>query len=253
MMLLRLMLSQVDKEWGVRELSRETGMPVATVHRTLAQLEEEGLVYSNSGKYQVGLEFYRIAWKAETGHPVRIVARKAMRELVQACNETVFLGLYDPSRLEMMFAEVVECDHPLRYVIPLHQWVPVTAGASGLAILAFLPRHERDSIVRRRGLPAFTDATIVDRAELEKALELGRAQGYLCTCGQRIPGAVGIAAPILGADGKAVGCLVVTIPEQRFEPQQEAELAELVMSATRKITRGIGGVVSDNDQPQGRG
>ena len=37
---------------------------------------------------------------------------------------------------------------PLRYAVELNTWLPVHAGASGLAILASLPENER---LRRRG------------------------------------------------------------------------------------------------------
>jgi DNA-binding IclR family transcriptional regulator len=61
-----------------------------------------------------------------------------MRRLVDSCNETALLGVYDPAQQQMMLALSVDSTHTLRYAVELNSWVPVHAGASRLAILSFL-------------------------------------------------------------------------------------------------------------------
>jgi IclR family acetate operon transcriptional repressor len=164
-----------------------------------------------------------------------------MQSLVAGCNETAFLGLYDPARLEMVLAASVESLHPLRYVVRLHEWVPIHAGASGLAIMAFLPESERQAIISRTALRPFTDRTITEPQTLEKELARTRQRGYAFTRSQRIPGAVGLAAPIFGPDSRVVGDLILTIPEHRFSQKKESCLATLVLEHTKQLTLAIGG------------
>lgn len=240
--LLSLMLEGKDGSWGVRELARASGLPPTTVHRLLASLENEGLVSREpeSEGYRIGLEFYRLAWRAEAQFPIRDVAIPFMRSVVADCSETVFLGLYDPTRLEMMFVAVAESSHPLRYFIPLNQWIPVYTSASGMAIMAFLPRQEREQIVKHTQLAPLTEYTITDPILLEKELVRIRATGYACTHSQRTVGAVGVATPIWGHNNRVIGDLVITIPEQRFDASQEPELAKLLIHYSKCISEHLG-------------
>jgi len=125
-------------------------------------------------------------------------------------------------------------------VVETNQWLPITAGASGLAILAFLPDDERRQLLSRP-LKALTENTITNPLALEQELTRIRQRGYAISHGQRTSGAVAIAAPILGADDKAIGDVILTIPEQRFDPNHEAYLADRVVECSDAITAEIGG------------
>jgi IclR family acetate operon transcriptional repressor len=242
--LIDVMLSVPNSTWGVRELARKADLPPTTVHRLLTALKGVGFVDSDpdSGSYAVGLGFYRMAWQTDTHFPIRTVAAKYMRELVDCCNESALLVLYSPRRMEMIFASMLDSPHPVRYVIPLHEWVPVYTSASGMAIMAFLPPSERKQIIERTRLRALTERSITDPEELEKALAQIRSQGYAYTRGQRTPGSVGIAVPIFrGQEPRVIGDLMVTIPEQRFDEALVPHLANLVAERANKITEELGG------------
>jgi DNA-binding IclR family transcriptional regulator len=205
-------------------------------------LEADALVTKQGdGSYALGLEFYRLAWQATVRLPIRNVARTVLQELASSTNESAFLCLYEPARGEMMFADRVEGNHELRHVVRLNQWVPVHAGASGLAIIAFLPPDERTLLIKSKRLKAVTPATLTDPKRLENAIERVRKQGYAISHGQRTPGAVGIAAPIWDAAGRVIGDIGITIPEQRYRSDSERGLSTSVIRAASKITQLTGG------------
>ena len=83
--------------------------------------------------------------------PIRQAALHPMRRLVDACNETALLGIYDRTRQQMIFVVTVESTHELRVVTPLNRWLPIHVGASGLAILAFLEPDEAALAMGRIG------------------------------------------------------------------------------------------------------
>lgn len=227
---------------GVREIAQAINMHPSTVHRVLSALEHEGLVQRvDGGRYQLGLEFFRLAWRSTSQFAVRDISLPILQKLAAASEETALLGLYDPARREILFAASAESVHTLRYVVDLNKWLPIHCGASGLAILAFLPDEEVDAVIRETGLTPVTDATITDPNELRRSLALIRERGYALTRGQRIAAAVGIAAPIWGSNGNVVGDVMVTVPEHRFAHEGERQLAELVTDAAAEITRLIGG------------
>jgi IclR family transcriptional regulator, acetate operon repressor len=242
---IRLLAWMVDRgaqTSGVREIAQAFGMPPSTVHRLLSALEHEGLMQRlPSGRYQLGLEFFRLAWRSTSHFPIRDVAVPRLEKLAAASEETALLGLYDPARRQMLFAASAESVHSLRYVVELNKWLPVHSGASGLAILAFLPDDEISSVLGETALTPLTDATITEPDELRRALARTRERGYAFTRGQRIAGAVGIAAPIWDPNGRVIGDVMVTMPEHRFAPASERQLATLVMDAAAQITDLIGG------------
>jgi DNA-binding IclR family transcriptional regulator len=213
---------------GVRHIAGALNLRPSNVHRLLGILVEEGFLQQDerTARYSLGPELLRWAQIITARTPLREIALHEMRTLVEACNETVFLGVYDPRRREMMFAANVESEHPLRYVIELNQWMPMTAGASSMAILAYLPADQAEAIAGRSAL-----------AELNAV----RRKGYAFSRSKRIAGAVGIGAPIFGAGGKVVGDLVITVPEQRFERKDTERLARLVMKHAAAVTARIGG------------
>lgn len=249
---LRMMAEAVQKDWGLRELSESLGIPPSGMHRVLTLLQAEGLVErdADSGRCRVSLELLRLGWRVALSAPITRTAIPVMQSLVTGCNETAFLGLYDAARLEMVLAASVESLHPLRYVVRLHEWVPIHAGASGLAIMAFLPESERQAIISRTALRPFTERTITEPHLLEKELARVRQRGYAFSRSQRIPGAVGLAAPIFGADSRIVGDLILTIPEHRFSQKKESSLATLLRDHTKQLTLAIGGSAKGVSEPR---
>jgi DNA-binding IclR family transcriptional regulator len=63
--------------------------------------------------------------------------------------------------------------------------------------------------------------------------------------GQRVSGAVAMAAPIFGPIGRPVSDTILTIPEQSFDPSGEPYLAKRVIACRHAITAQIGGLPED--------
>src|SRR5262249_53106817 len=115
---------------------------------------------------------------------LRQAGAEAMRCLVETCDESALLGIYDDGRQEMIYAASVDSRHSSQRAIELNKWIPVRTGASGLAILAFLKEAEARSIVQRLALLPPGGAGGVRRADPEGlATELAtvRRQGYAFT------------------------------------------------------------------------
>jgi DNA-binding IclR family transcriptional regulator len=236
---LRHMVEQPQGEFGVREIAKCCGMQPSTVHRALASLVDEGLVERLDGDtYKVGLELLRLGNLAQKKVDVRTVARPELHSIVEACNETVLLGLYDPRKRLMVRVDSVQSQHPLRYVFDLFQWTEIHRGASGLAILAHLPAAERAEILRQAEND--TNTPWVGKAAAETELAEIRQQGYAITHGRRVPGAVGIAAPIFDHRSRVIGDLIMTVPQQRYTDKLGKQYVDLIVSAARRISRDIG-------------
>jgi DNA-binding IclR family transcriptional regulator len=226
--------------WPLGEVAAGVGMHPATVHRVLGQLVDDGLARQDaSGAYGLGLEFLRLAWLVSGRESLRDVAEPELRALTADTGETSWLGLYEPSRREMLFAASVESPQPIRQVRPVNEWRPVHGGASGRALLAFLPDAEREAVLAGP-LDAVTPNTVTDADALRRQLDEVRSRGYAITRGERVLGGVGIAAPVLAGDGRLLGVIGIGLPEQRYRASDEARLAKRVIAAAAAVARAAG-------------
>jgi len=203
----------------------------------LQVLLSQGLVQQDPvGKtYRPGLGMYSLATTILHRTSFIQIARAIMRELVENSGESTCLNLLDRDRGVFSVAAVEESAAQLQYVIETDQFHPLHAGASGRAILAFQPDAFIDSVLTT-ALAAVTDQTLTDPALLRTQLVKIRATGYCVSAGERIAGAVGIAAPLRDSHGYATGSVQLTIPTHRFRQRDVARLSVSVMDAAQRIS-----------------
>lgn len=221
---------------GVRELAARLGFAPATTHRALGALMAAGLVVRDAGtaRYSLSLDAFRLGFQIAGRAPWRDMSLPRLRALSKACGEMSAFAILDRTRLQMQTVARAHSAHGVA-IVETDGWKSLRAGASGLAILAFLPRADQDHVIEASPEPE-TRATIVDPAEMRRELDAIADRGYALTRGQRIPGAVGIGAPVFLPEGGVLGSVYVSLPEQRFDPGRESALADLV----RATGQGIG-------------
>lgn len=233
-------ICEAGPSFGVREMASELGILPSAAHRALTALALKGLVRQDeeTGRYVIGTETFRLAQVALERFPLRHIAMPHLQRLVDACDETVLLGIYDVGRMQMMFAAAVESRSPLRYIVRLNEWVPLHLGASGLGILAFLSPEERELAIAKASEQS-KDA--VPRSTLEARVAEVRENGFALSFAQRVSGAVGFAAPIFFPEGRVIGDVCITLPEQRYSDDQRHSLADRVVKCANAISRSLAG------------
>jgi DNA-binding IclR family transcriptional regulator len=230
-------------EVGVRQLAAAMNIAPSSAHRILLALSEAGFVQQDgkTQRYRLGSEFLRLSHLAIAKAPLRQAGIAAMRRLVDACQESALLAVYDDVRQEMIFAASVEATHSPQRAVALNKWVPVRTGASGLAILAFLKEAEARAIVERLPLPPPANTGVADPDRLATELATVRRQGYAFTRCQWIAGAVGLAAPIFASSGTVMGDVCLTIPAQRLAEGSKDRLIDALRCCVSEIAKNIGG------------
>jgi DNA-binding IclR family transcriptional regulator len=229
-------ICEAGPSFGVREMAGALNISPSAAHRALTALARNDLVRQDdeTGRYVPSVEMFRLAQVTLSRFPLRQISLPHLHSLVDACDETVLLGIYDPDRVQMMFAAAAESKSPLRYVVRLNEWVPLHLGASGLGILSFLPTELRDLVITRNEQADATGS--FDANALRARIEQVRKDGYAVSVGQRVAGAVGFAAPIFFPAGQVVGDVCITLPEQRFSEDRRNEFARLVVQCAASIS-----------------
>jgi DNA-binding IclR family transcriptional regulator len=91
-----------------------------------------------SGQWEFGWELYRLAAQVQRKRPFQAAA-VVLDELSARTGETALLAVYDPWRMARMFVAASPSHHSVRFVPELLTWLPMHAGASAAANLAFRP------------------------------------------------------------------------------------------------------------------
>jgi len=240
--MLAWMADSDEQSWGIRQAARGLEVPPSTAHRTFAMLESAGaLVSDDDGRYRFSLDLIRLASRIALDLPLRRAALPHMGNLVEETGETIYLGVYGGERRRLMYVDRVESPHPLRYVLPMYEWLPMHAGAGGEAILAFLPEDDIEAILAADQLPVLTDKTVTDPRQLRDELEQIRRDGYIETRGRLLEGTVGMAAPVFGPDDRVVGSIVVALPEIRLDPSDSQTLGGRLRACADAVSADLGG------------
>src|SRR3954462_3410441 len=150
----------------IADLQRSTGLSRPTLYRLLQTLETKGFIHShgNPMRFELGPAVHRLAHAWDRSFPVVSISRPALEGLWKSTGETVALMLAS-SALERTCAIELKSPHPISFSRGTGYSDPMHRGASGRALLAFLPNPEQ--------APALAKAEPV-KAREELAAELGR-------------------------------------------------------------------------------
>lgn len=221
-------------EQSLSELSRNSGVPVATAHRIVARLRQWGaLERDGEGKYRIGLRLWEVASLAPRSMGLQRIARPYMQVLYEMTHHDVQLAIREGS--ELVSVERFENPRPSgsrprvggRYV--LH------ATAIGLVLLAHAPEDVQEAILSSE-LKRLTEHTCVDRAELAHALAETRCRGYALSDRQADLVHAGVAAPVMTPDGAVIAALSLVFAHGDAEEQS---LIHQVLVTANGISRAL--------------
>ncbi|WP_333825323.1 HTH-type transcriptional regulator BhcR [Pinisolibacter sp.] len=222
-------------------LAHASGLPASTVHRLLATLAAHGFVESDEPDqtWSIGVEAFRVGQAFHRRFKVATMGRPMMRELMEATGETANIGIFEGG--DVVFISQVESSEPIRAFFRAGERRHAHASGIGKALLAEMPRERVARLVRDRGLPRFTDATITDPDRLYADLDEIRRRGWSLDDEERSRGMRCIAAPIFDENGEAIAGLSISGPSGRLESERIERLGPVVRRAADAVTRAIGG------------
>ncbi len=238
-------LAEADGPISVSTAAERLDLPPSTTHRLLHLLASEDVVehLPATRRYDVGVEYVRLAGLVTAKSDVVALALPVMRRVVEARNESCLLGLFRPNGHDMVFAAQVESTQALRFHIPLQEPMSALWGCSGRVILAYLDEEAVKQVVRGTATSPVTGAKPPSAAKLLRdVLPAIRERGWDFTEGEKIPDSVGLAAPVFAGQGRVIGSLSVSIPAARYDPGEREALADLVTGAASELSATLGAI-----------
>ncbi|WP_428028030.1 IclR family transcriptional regulator [Altererythrobacter sp.] len=218
------------------ELAESTKLPKSTLHRLLQNLVQTGLVERGRGQsYRPGRELYLLASQLVSRFDLARSAQPFLHALVEKWQETAVVCAYSPADHLATILRTVQTDHPLRFAVEQGSRFELAWGALGRSMLAFLSSGEVEAILREVKTGPLSGKPRPRREEMQDILEEIRRDGYA----RYFDGGfdiAGVAAPIFGADDEVLGCIGMTMPSSRFQPDLEDEQARSVREAASKLS-----------------
>lgn len=189
-----------DTSLSVTELAERTRLYKSTVLRLLASLAHGGLLRKTpEGRWALGPEVVRLASLYTASFSLEEVVLPVMQALVAKTGESVALHVRQGEQRLCLFR--VDSQQLLRDHVRAGDVLPLDRGAGGRVLMAFSGA---------RG----------------KLYEQIRQDGYIHATGDRVPGLVGVSAPVWRSQGQLVGALTLTVPELRFKKSFVHDLRE---------------------------
>jgi DNA-binding IclR family transcriptional regulator len=234
-----LALAERPEGLTLTELAKVVRSNKATVHRIVATLKHFDLVATNmqSGRLQTGPRCAVFGAVAHAPIDVRELARPHLTWLRDETGETACLHLR--YGYERACVAQVEGSSELKWVAQIGKRFPVTAGAPGKAMVAFLPADERKQILAVVPLARFTPDSITDRGHFERVLRQVRTQGYALAVNENVPGSAACAAPLYGPADSVIGAVTVAGAADRLPRRRLVEISPLVRRAAAELSHEI--------------
>jgi DNA-binding IclR family transcriptional regulator len=239
--LLRI-VAEATEDIPLKDVAEQADLALSTTHRLLNILAESGLVQRGKARatYSPGMEFLRLGSKVVARMDLNKVAAPFLSDLVAELDETCFLATYLPTHHKMMVNFVRHGSHPLRFEIPLHAEMTIAWGATGRAILAFLPDALIDEVIALEESSPVTGQDLPKPQIFKRQLAAIREAGVAISSSQKIEGATGIAVPVFHADGSVVASLCMTVPVTRTTEALTNKIARRLMEKGRELSMALG-------------
>lgn len=231
----------VQPELGLTEVTRQTELEKATVHRILTALTRNGLLEQSSAskKYRLGAEVLRLARVREASVPLSTIVQPVLERLCQQSGETTHgtlgakegmltIGISEPPRSTRVFVDAAA-------ILPFH------ATASGLVYSAFARDEAWENILEIVDFSGFTPSTITSEARFLEMLGTIRKTGFAVAHGTFEVDTTGVASAFFDAGDRVCGTVAVAGVASRMDEGQVRRASQLVIAAANDITQRLGG------------
>jgi DNA-binding IclR family transcriptional regulator len=190
------------------QIARRAGLPLATAHRLVAELEGwQGLRRREDGRYVIGRRLWDVGMLAAVQADLREVAVPYLQDVHAATGETVHLAIRDG--LQALYVERIVGRTSAQVLSRAGSRLPLHATAVGKILLA----HAGPAVVQAALVsPArVTPYTVTEPGRLHRELAEACRRGFARTAQEMTPGAWSAAVPVGTAPGDVVAALGIVV------------------------------------------
>ncbi len=223
-----------QKPLSLTDLAEVAGIPKSSCHAIVATLTARGYLYSLTRPRALypTRRMYDIARDIHEKDPFVERVMPLLERLRDASRETIILGKRQGDAV--IYLQVVESPHPIRYSARPGEFKPLHSSAIGKALLGSGKEPELRAALEGRQLNAATPNTLTDPEALTEDILESRRRGYFLTRGENVPDVWAVSA-FLTVNTETLA-VAIAGPRHRME-NSVAECAHLLLATCSFISR----------------
>lgn len=231
---------EAGRPLSLTELVQRTGWAKSTVHGLLSSMLDSAVVEQDraDGKYRLGYHLFELGGSVGASWDVVALARPRLLHIVATLGESAYLARLSGDELIL-----VECSEPhngFRVSSEVGCRIPLHCTSQGKSILSVMPEAEARALLKRKGMPEMTAATITSWEDFRAQLELTRELGYAVERGEYRPGLQSVGAPILNAQGRSEYAIGIVGVQRAGQPSMDRRTIEMVKAAAAAVSMDLG-------------
>jgi IclR family pca regulon transcriptional regulator len=195
------------------EVAKMAGITRATARRILLTLETLGYVRADGRLFSLTPRVLSLGFGYLSSLNLWEIAQPYMEELVEQTHESCSAATLDLP--DVVYVARVPTRRIMTIALGIGSRLPAHATSMGRVLLADLPSAELEAFLASGPFDHCTERTAAEPEDLRKALQRVREQGWALVDQELEMGLRSVAAPIRGADGRAVAALNIAAAAPR--------------------------------------
>jgi len=222
------------------DLGRRTGLDKSATQRLANTLHLTGYLSKDEAtkRFSPSHRFLEMAYAYSWSDPVVQLAMPKLNELAGRLGETV--NMAELSGSDIVYVIRIPCQRTGFAATLVGRRLPALSTSSGRAMLASLPPAERRVCIKNWPIRKFTSQTTLDRAAIGKLIDEAADKGYAIAQGELMMNEIGVAAPVIGSDGRPVAAVQCSVSAYHWTAKKvEREIVPFLLDTANAITPNI--------------
>ncbi|MCF7941222.1 MAG: IclR family transcriptional regulator [Spirochaetia bacterium] len=223
------------------DLANDLKMPSSTIIRFLNTLIEYGYVRRDpeNSRYSLTLKLTSLGNLAYSKFSYSNALKSHLHSISDTLNESASLSIEQD--MNVVYIDTAEGpDHILQTLQRIGKVAPMHSTGAGKILMMNYNEAEINRYIDIRGLPGYTEKTLVTRHSFLKEMEKVRTQGFAYDDEECEIGVKCIAFPVRDFSGKVVASISVSAPISRMAPPREEEIIEVLKEVTQQASLDLG-------------
>ena len=182
---------------------------------------------------------YQFAEAILRGRQPSALIRAFLQEAWERSGETVILATLDRAASVATYVECLDSPQLVRYTVPAGSVRPLYCSAAGQALLAAQPVSWQARYLSHTELRPLTPSTVTQRVRLQQRLDQIAIDGVSTSVGEAVPGAAGLAVPVVRTGGVVNEAILIAGPAERIRAHLP-ELRELLLDISTRLSAAMG-------------
>jgi DNA-binding IclR family transcriptional regulator len=210
------LIAQNPNGLTLTDLATQLAAPKSSLSALLKPLVAHQYLRYEQSRYGLGSQVFRLSAEILSARSFTRIIQPFLEELSVASTESVYVVMIDRNMGLASYVEGIESQNPIRYVAPRGTVRPLYVSAAGKALLAFQEESWREHYLKTTTLISPSTKQPIDLEALREDLSEIRRTGIAISVNEAVPGAAGLAAPILVAGQPVSAALLISAPADRL-------------------------------------